>query len=39
MTFGTDLSFRVHQADAAPLVFEPQVDWGQFDEPNIIHGY
>jgi len=39
MTFGTDLAFRVHQEDAAPLVFEPKVDWAQFDEPNIIHRY
>ncbi len=24
---------------AEPMVFEPDVNWAQFDEPNIIHAY
>ena len=24
---------------AAPMVFQPNVDWASFDEPNIIHAY
>lgn len=30
---------RVKEAAAAPLVFEPHVDWRTFREPNIIYGY
>jgi hypothetical protein len=34
-----DLNCRVREPDARPLVFEPAVDWEQFTEPNIVHGY
>jgi hypothetical protein len=29
------------QAEKSPtlLVFQPQVDWSSFDEPNIVHAY
>jgi hypothetical protein len=30
---------RIEEAGAEPLVFEPQVDWKAFEEPNIIHAY
>ena len=33
----SELRVQVEEADAEPLVFEPQVDWKSFDEPNIIH--
>jgi hypothetical protein len=35
----SDLSNLVHDEGAAPLVFQPQVDWQTFTEPNIIHAY
>jgi len=35
----SELHFDVEPADAAPLVFEPRVDWSGFTEPNIIRRY
>lgn len=39
MTIDSDLRYRVDQTDAAPLVFEPLIDWTTFTEPNIIHAF
>jgi hypothetical protein len=33
------MGYDVQEASAEPLVFEPQVDWATFEEPNIIHAY
>lgn len=33
------LKYRVQETEAAPLVFEPHVDWQTFSEPNIIDAY
>ena len=35
----SELRYRVHDENAEPLIFEPQVDWATFSEPNIIHAY
>lgn len=35
----SELAYRIVEGGDAPLVFEPQVDWNRFTEPNIIHGY
>jgi len=35
----SDLDYRVVEGGEAPLVFEPDVDWSQFRDPNIIDGY
>jgi hypothetical protein len=37
----SELRWSFSQAGADPdlLLFEPDVDWKQFDEPNIIHAY
>jgi hypothetical protein len=35
----SDLNYRLADADARPLVFMPDLDWGSFREPNIIHAY
>jgi hypothetical protein len=35
----SELKYRVREKDARPLVFEPEVDWDTFEEPNIIHAY
>lgn len=37
--FASDLSYRVYNRGASPLLFEPEVDWATFAEPNIIHSY
>ena len=39
MTVSSDLKVSIHDQDASPLVFMPQVDWQTFAEPNIIHAY
>jgi len=39
ITVGSDMEFSVHDQDASPLVFLPQVDWRTFAEPNIIDAY
>ena len=35
----SDLRCEVMSEGAAPLVFEPRLDWQQFSAPNIIHDY
>ena len=39
LTLNSDLSYQVHEDGAEPLVFQPQVDWETFEEPNIIGAY
>ncbi len=34
-----DLHYKVNTPGADPLIFEPQLDWDTFAEPNIIHAY
>ncbi len=34
-----NLRWRVLSPGAAPLLFEPDVDWDTFHGPNIIHHY
>jgi len=35
----SDLNHRIATGGAAPLVFEPEIDWSRFKDPNIIDGY
>ncbi len=35
----SDLTYRVIAGNEQPLLFEPEVDWRTFSEPNIIHAY
>jgi hypothetical protein len=35
----SELSFRVLEGGPRPLVFEPDIDWSTFSEPNIINAY
>jgi hypothetical protein len=35
----SDLNYRIEQGGSSPLVFEPDIDWSQFKDPNIIDGY
>ena len=39
ISIASDLTYRVDAESAEPLVFEPEVDWRTFGEPNIIHAY
>jgi hypothetical protein len=36
-----ELNWSLDEAEAGPdlLLFEPDVDWKHFTEPNIIHAY
>ena len=36
---GSDLKHRIFGEGTRPLVFEPEVDWSTFSEPNITHAY
>ena len=35
----SELHYRVREADARPLVFQPHVDWATYNRPTIIDGY
>jgi len=35
----SELSWRILEGGSSPLVFEPEVDWATFSDPNIIDGY
>jgi hypothetical protein len=35
----SELNCRIVKGGPSPLVFEPEIDWGQFKDPNIIDGY
>ena len=41
MRFAIDheLNHSVLEGGSEPLVFEPDIDWDVFSDPNIIHGY
>ena len=34
-----ELRSHVEETKAEPLIFEPQLDWASFKEPNIVHAY
>ncbi len=35
----SDLNSRIVEGNRTLLVFEPEIDWGNFKDPNIIDGY
>jgi hypothetical protein len=41
MQFGldSDMVFGNQSPGSVPLVFMPQIDWGNFKEPNIIDAF
>jgi hypothetical protein len=39
ITVDSDLNSQVNSEGAVPLVFEPEVNWDGFTEPNIINAY
>jgi len=34
-----ELAWKVISAGAAPLLFEPHLNWDTFAGPNIVHDY
>lgn len=39
MEVDQDLNFKVTSQDAAPLIFEPDMNWAAFGGANIINDY
>jgi hypothetical protein len=39
ITVTSDMTYQVKEKGARPLLFEPNVNWDNFTEPNIIHAY
>jgi hypothetical protein len=39
MTLDSALVPQIHEGGEEPLVFQPDVDWETFSEPNIIDAY
>lgn len=39
LTIGSDLKHQIADGRARPLLFEPEIEWARFVEPNIIHAY
>lgn len=35
----SQLNHRINRGGEEPLVFEPEIDWGAFEDPTIIDGY
>jgi hypothetical protein len=35
----SELNYRIVKGGPNPLVFEPEIDWTTFKDPNIIDGY
>jgi hypothetical protein len=35
----SEMRHQVSEVGAAPLVFQPLIDWGTFSEPNIIDAF
>jgi hypothetical protein len=35
----SDLNSRIVEGNRTLLVFEPDIDWSKFKDPNIIDGY
>ena len=39
ITIDSDLRYQVDEEACDPLVFEPEMDWQGFAEPNIVNAY
>ena len=39
LTVDSGLNYRIEKGGPSPLVFEPEIDWSEFKDPNIIDGY
>ena len=39
LVVASNMKSQIVPRGAKPLIFEPEVDWANFVEPNIIHAY
>jgi len=39
LTVDSEMHYEAELAGDTPLMFEPQIDWPTFREPNIVHAY
>jgi hypothetical protein len=39
LALGSDLTHQILGGSTRPLLFEPEIDWATFSEPNITHAY
>jgi len=39
LVVGSNRKSQIVPRGAKPLIFEPEVDWANFVEPNIIYAY
>ena len=39
LVVGSDLKYQILAGGSKPMLFEPEIDWATFDEPNITHAY
>lgn len=39
ITLDSELDYPVKNKESSPYIFEPDIDWKTFTEPNIIHAY
>jgi len=39
LVVGSNMKTQIRPKGAKPLIFEPEVDWTNFTEPNITHAY
>lgn len=39
ISVNSDIQWSVREQDAAPLLFEPDVDWAHFSDATIIDAY
>jgi len=35
----SELNYRIDRGGPDALIFEPEIDWSRFKDPNIIDGY
>ena len=39
LTVDSNLRYQVEQSGAEPLIFQRNINWDTFTDPNIIHAY
>ena len=39
LVVGSDLTYKIFGGSTRPLLFEPEIDWSTFAEPDITHAY
>ena len=39
LVIDSELNYRIEKGGPSPLVFEPEIDWSDFNDPTILDGY